>query len=63
MAGLNKYQAYPEYRDSGMEWLGEIPRTWQTYTGNDYLVVLELRLFLMMNNLLPVKSMALFLKL
>ncbi|EGO4637468.1 restriction endonuclease subunit S [Escherichia coli] len=33
MAGLNKYQAYPEYRDSGMEWLGEIPRTWQTYTG------------------------------
>lgn len=33
MAGLNKYQAYPEYRDSGMEWLGEIPRTWQAYTG------------------------------
>ncbi|EPL0047616.1 TPA: restriction endonuclease subunit S [Escherichia coli] len=33
MAGLNKYQAYPEYRDSGVEWLGEIPRTWQEYTG------------------------------
>ena len=33
MAGLNKYQAYPEYRDSGVEWLGEIPRTWQVYTG------------------------------
>ncbi|EFJ5529955.1 restriction endonuclease subunit S [Escherichia coli] len=33
MAGLNKYQAYPEYRDSGVEWLGEIPRTWQAYTG------------------------------
>ncbi|EIQ0245114.1 TPA: restriction endonuclease subunit S [Escherichia coli] len=33
MAGLNKYHAYPEYRDSGMEWLGEIPRTWQAYTG------------------------------
>ncbi|HCQ0742453.1 TPA: restriction endonuclease subunit S [Escherichia coli] len=33
MAGLNKYQAYPEYRDSGVAWLGEIPRTWQAYTG------------------------------
>ncbi len=33
MAGLNKYQAYPEYRDSGVEWLAEIPRTWQAYTG------------------------------
>ncbi|EHL2021048.1 TPA: restriction endonuclease subunit S [Escherichia coli] len=33
MAGLNKYQAYPEYRDSGVELLGEIPRTWQAYTG------------------------------
>ncbi|HAI4627690.1 TPA: restriction endonuclease subunit S [Escherichia coli] len=29
MAGLNKYQAYPEYRDSGMEWLGEIPYQWK----------------------------------
>jgi hypothetical protein len=28
MAGLNKYQAYPEYRDSGVEWLGEIPAHW-----------------------------------
>ncbi|HBE6260722.1 TPA: restriction endonuclease subunit S [Escherichia coli] len=28
MAGLNKYQAYPEYRDSGVEWLGEIPSHW-----------------------------------
>ncbi|HAX5197583.1 restriction endonuclease subunit S [Escherichia coli] len=28
MAGLNKYQAYPEYRDSGVEWLGEIPVHW-----------------------------------
>ncbi|HAY5094329.1 TPA: restriction endonuclease subunit S [Escherichia coli] len=30
MAGLNKYQAYPEYRDSGVEWLGEIPAHWET---------------------------------
>ncbi|ENJ8582450.1 restriction endonuclease subunit S [Escherichia coli] len=29
MAGLNKYQAYPEYRDSGVEWLGEIPSHWR----------------------------------
>ncbi len=28
MAGLNKYQAYPEYKDSGVEWLGEIPVHW-----------------------------------
>ena len=24
-----KYKAYPEYKDSGVEWLGEIPRDWQ----------------------------------
>lgn len=29
MAGLNKYQAYPEYRDSGVEWLGEVPSHWR----------------------------------
>ncbi|MGJ0636005.1 restriction endonuclease subunit S [Xenorhabdus bovienii] len=28
MAGLNKYKAYPEYKDSGVEWLGEIPKHW-----------------------------------
>lgn len=28
MAGLNKYQAYPEYRDSGVEWLGQVPMHW-----------------------------------
>ncbi|EQV94181.1 hypothetical protein G893_00543 [Escherichia coli KOEGE 71 (186a)] len=28
MAGLNKYQAYPEYRDSGVDWLGKIPNHW-----------------------------------
>ncbi|EET7732914.1 restriction endonuclease subunit S [Escherichia coli] len=28
MAGLNKYQAYPEYKDSGVEWLGEVPSYW-----------------------------------
>ncbi|WP_340123964.1 restriction endonuclease subunit S [Methylobacter svalbardensis] len=24
-----KYRAYPEYKDSGVEWLGEIPNHWQ----------------------------------
>ena len=24
-----KYKAYPEYKDSGIEWLGEIPRHWK----------------------------------
>ncbi|WP_225181579.1 restriction endonuclease subunit S [Pectobacterium aroidearum] len=28
MAGLNKYKAYPEYKDSGIEWLGKIPECW-----------------------------------
>ena len=23
-----KYAAYPEYKDSGVEWLGDIPTTW-----------------------------------
>lgn len=27
MAG--KYKAYPEYRDSGVEWLGEVPSHWE----------------------------------
>ncbi len=25
----SKYQAYPEYKDSGVEWLGCIPKNWQ----------------------------------
>jgi type I restriction enzyme S subunit len=24
-----KYQAYPEYKDSGVEWLGEVPKHWE----------------------------------
>ena len=24
-----KYQAYPEYKDSGVEWLGEVPSEWE----------------------------------
>ncbi|WP_290434253.1 hypothetical protein [Aeromonas caviae] len=23
-----KYQPYPEYKDSGVEWLGEVPIDW-----------------------------------
>ncbi|MFP2516133.1 restriction endonuclease subunit S [Buttiauxella agrestis] len=26
---MSKYKAYPEYKDSGVEWLGEIPRHWE----------------------------------
>lgn len=25
---MSKYQAYPEYKDSGVEWLGKIPASW-----------------------------------
>ncbi|THB72639.1 MAG: restriction endonuclease subunit S [Gammaproteobacteria bacterium] len=25
---MSKYQAYPEYKDSGVEWLGEVPNHW-----------------------------------
>jgi type I restriction enzyme, S subunit len=27
---VSRYQAYPEYKDSGVEWLGEIPAHWAT---------------------------------
>ncbi|WP_336219559.1 restriction endonuclease subunit S [Citrobacter amalonaticus] len=27
---MAKYKAYPEYKDSGVEWLGEIPAHWRT---------------------------------
>lgn len=26
---MAKYKAYPEYKDSGVEWLGEVPRHWE----------------------------------
>ena len=25
------YQAYPEYKDSGVEWIGEIPQEWEMW--------------------------------
>ncbi len=25
-----KWRAYPKYKDSGVEWLGEIPKHWTT---------------------------------
>lgn len=28
---MAKYKAYPEYKDSGVEWLGEIPKHWQRF--------------------------------
>ncbi|MDU2938398.1 MAG: restriction endonuclease subunit S [Enterobacteriaceae bacterium] len=27
---MTKYKAYPEYKDSGIEWLGELPNHWTT---------------------------------
>lgn len=35
---MAKYKAYPEYKDSGVEWLGEIPLNWN-YTPHKYLAV------------------------
>ncbi|MDO9529231.1 MAG: restriction endonuclease subunit S, partial [Syntrophales bacterium] len=29
--GLRKYKPYPAYRDSGVEWLGEIPEHWAIF--------------------------------
>jgi len=28
---MSKYKAYPEYKDSGVEWLGEIPSSWDMW--------------------------------
>ena len=27
---ITKYQLYPEYKDSGVEWVGDMPRHWQS---------------------------------
>ncbi len=43
MAGLNKYQAYPEYRDSGVEWLGEIPSDWAYHKTKVYSKFINLK--------------------
>ncbi|MGY0144941.1 restriction endonuclease subunit S [Edwardsiella tarda] len=29
---MANYKAYPEYKDSGVEWLGEVPLTWQIHS-------------------------------
>ncbi|WP_426766416.1 restriction endonuclease subunit S [Erwinia aphidicola] len=29
---MTKYKAYPEYKDSGVEWLGEIPKDWTVHS-------------------------------
>ncbi|CNI30348.1 Type I restriction enzyme EcoKI specificity protein [Yersinia intermedia] len=29
---VGKYQPYPEYKDSGVEWLGDIPSNWSVYS-------------------------------
>jgi type I restriction enzyme S subunit len=30
---MAKYQKYAEYKDSGVEWLGEIPNHWDCFSG------------------------------
>ncbi|EKN3956727.1 restriction endonuclease subunit S [Yersinia enterocolitica] len=30
---MAKYKVYPEYKDSGVEWLGDIPEHWEVFTG------------------------------
>ncbi len=34
---INKYQPYPDYKDSGVEWLGELPEAWQVKRLGQYL--------------------------
>ena len=29
MNQLGKYQPYPDYKDSGVEWLSSVPRAWE----------------------------------
>lgn len=33
---MAKYQAYAEYKDSGVEWLGEIPSHWEMWKLNHF---------------------------
>src|SRR5690554_6755367 len=37
---MGKYQAYPEYKDSGVEWLGDIPEHWEV-TRHKYVAVFK----------------------
>ena len=37
-AGRNKYQPYPEYKDSGVEWLGIVPNHWDVCSLKRYIV-------------------------
>lgn len=30
---MAKYKAYPEYKDSGVEWLGDVPGEWDVING------------------------------
>ncbi len=40
---LSRWQPYPEYRDSGVEWLGEIPAHW-TVKRLDFIAIVKARL-------------------
>jgi len=36
-ATKTRFQKYPAYKDSGVEWLGEIPEGWEAYPGLKFL--------------------------
>ena len=33
-----QFQKYPAYKDSGVEWLGEIPENWELLLINSFLI-------------------------
>ena len=33
---MSKYQAYPEYKDSGIDWLGKVPDSWEVLKLNHF---------------------------
>jgi type I restriction enzyme S subunit len=37
LGGLGRYKPYPNYRDSGVEWLGEIPAHWEVARTDSFL--------------------------
>lgn len=36
-----KYETYPEYKDSGVEWLGNVPKDWETTKARKFIIKIE----------------------
>ena len=45
MSSLSKYKTYPEYKNSGIEWLGEIPKIWQLERGKTLFSTIRISAF------------------